>query len=133
MQLKVDKDKQLKIDEQKMQEFRDRMQSYNYLRQNRVSYWQAIAIVFGTSAVLLLIDLIAKDDVFLKVVFIIGLFIFANWAYRRSISQTQKPIFIAENAVGTIEKEPITIKDKDGKEYSIFSMSDFVYKGEQKK
>jgi len=118
--------KENQISEQKMQEFRDRMQGYNYLRQNRVSYWQAIAIVFGTSAIILLVDLIVKDDMLIKLILIIALFLFANWAYRQSVKQTQKPICICENAIGTLEGEPKMIKGKDGKEYAVLNMRDFI-------
>ncbi len=123
----------MSVSKEKMQEFRDRMESYNYLRQNRVAYWQSIAIVFGTSAVILLINLITKDNLFLQIVIILGLFILANLAYKQSVKQTQKPIFVGDNIIGTVEKNPVSVKDKDGREYSIFSMSDIQYNADKPK
>ncbi len=116
------------IPENKMREFKDEMEKFSYLRQNRVSYWQAIAIVFSTSAIILLTDLIVGENIVFKLILIVLMFLIANWSYRQSIKQTQKPIFVCDNAIGTVERMQ-NVKDKDGKEYSIFQMSDFIHKG----
>ena len=115
------------IPENKMREFRDEMEKFSYLRQNRVSYWQAIAIVFGTSAIILLTDLIVGENIVFKLILIVLMFLIANFSYRQSIKQTQKPIFVCDNAIGTVEIMQ-NVKDKDGKEYTIFQMSDFIHK-----
>ena len=42
--------------------------------------------------------------------------------------QTQKPIAICENAIGTLEGKPKIIKGKDGKEYAVMNISGMHFK-----
>ncbi len=119
----MSEEKQSKINGQKMQEFRDRMQNYQSWRWNLVSLYQSIFIVFTTSAILILVDFISEGDIVIKLIILIFLVIFSIFFINKAFRQTQKPIFVCENAIGTIEGEPVTVKDKDGKEYSIFKIS----------
>lgn len=119
--------KNKKIPLEKKNLLKQKMENFQYLRKNRASYYQAISVVFGTAAIILLIDLIVKDDLIAKVILIVFLFIIAAFAYKKSLRQTQKPIFVAENAIGTIEKMAF-VKSKEGEGYYVFSMSDVLHK-----
>jgi len=123
-----------KIPKQKMQEFKDKMESFKYLRQQRASHYQGIYIALLVAAIVLFVDLIAGTDIFFKVLLIIGLILIAEIFYKKMLFQTQKPIIACENAIGTIEGEPKLVKGKDGKGYYVFLVSDFIHKdGKTKK
>ena len=121
------------VSKQKMLEFKDKMEDFKYLRQQRASYHQGIYIALLVAAIVLFVDLIAGTDVFLKVLLIIGLIFVAGIFYKRMLLQTQKPILCLGNAIGTIEHGPLKIKGKDGKDYAAFSVSDFIHKDENTK
>ena len=55
-----------KIEEQKMQEFRDKMVNYSTWRWSGVSLYQSVFIVFLTSAILIFVDIISRGTGFLK-------------------------------------------------------------------
>ena len=107
------------------------MNNFSYLRQARASHFQSIYVALLVSAVILLVDLIAKEDIFLKIILIFGLIIIAEAIYRKAIIQTQKPIIALGNAIGTLEKYSI-VKDKDGKEWFVGAVSDFSHKEDKK-
>ncbi len=117
----------MRIQKQKMEEFKARSESYNYLRQERASLFQSVAVVFGTTALILLIDIFSKEDLTLRIFLMISLFTLAWLAYKKSLMQTQKPIFVGENIVATIESGPHNVRGEDGKEYSIFKISQTVH------
>jgi len=116
----------MKIQEQKMQEFRDRIQSFNFLRQSRVSHWQAIYTGLLITAIILFVDLIAPKDIFLKIVLIVGLVALSEVIYRKAILQTQKPVIVCENAVGTLEDMKIV------GDYAVCNVSDFIHNNSKK-
>jgi hypothetical protein len=122
-----------KIPKQKMQEFRDKMENFKYLRQQRASHYQGIYIALLVAAIVLLVDLVAGADIFFKVILIIGLIFIAEIFYKKMLSQTQKPIVCLENAMGTIEHGPHIVKDKKGIEWAVFSVSDFIHKDDKTK
>lgn len=115
------------------QEFKDRIKNFEYLRQERTSRFQSIYIALLVVAIILIVDIIAGTDIILKIGLIIFLIILAEIIYRKSLIQTQKPVFVCENATGTIEKGPHYVKTEDGKEYAIFGVSDFVVKNDKPK
>lgn len=121
-----------KIPKQKMEEFKDKMESFKYLRQNRVNHFQGIYISLLVVAAVLLADIFAGADIILKLLIIAGLVIIAETYYKMMLKQTQKPIFVSENSIGTIERWPYHVKAEDGKEYSIFSLSNFRVKDKKK-
>jgi len=116
------------IDEKKMQEFKDGMTNYNNWRWNSVSLYQSIFIIFITSVILILVDLIADKDILLKIIILFILIILSFFLYRKMLQQTQKPIFVCENVIGTIEHGPVNVKAEDGKEHSIFNLSGMHHK-----
>lgn len=123
-----------KISKEKMKEFEDRIKNFQYLRQSRVSLYQGIFIALLTSAIILSINLIPIKNILLKILLIILLIFFAWKSYSYMLNQTQKPIMVCENAIGTLEKQEI-VKGKDGKAYAVCSISDFTHvdrRGKQK-
>lgn len=112
---------------EKMKEFEDRMKNFQYLRQNRASLYQGIFVALLTSALILIVNLISKNDIYLQTFLIVLLIFLSLEFYKFSLRQTQKPIFVAENARGTIEGKPVLVKDKKGNGYYIFSLSDFSH------
>lgn len=125
--------KNMKISKDKNEEFIDRIKNFEYLRQERTSRYQSIYLALLVSVIILVVDMIAGTDIFLKAMLIILLVIIAEVTYRKFLIQTQKPVFVCENAVGTIEKGPHYVKDKDGTEYAIFGLSDFKVKNDNPK
>lgn len=125
--------KQKKISKQQMQEFKDKMDNFNYLRQQRASHYQGIYIALLVAAIVLLVDLVVGADIFLKILLIIGLIFIAEMFYKKTLVQTQKPIVCLGNAIGTIEHGPQIVKDEKGMEWAIFGVSDFIHKDEKTK
>ena len=121
------------IPDNKKQEFYDKIKNFEYLRQERVSRFQSIYIALLVAAIVLFVDIIADTDITLKIGLIVLLVILAEVIYKKSLIQTQKPVFVCENAAGTIEKGPHYVKAEDGKEYAIFGVSDFVVKNDKPK
>ena len=109
-------------------EFKDKIEYFKYLRQERVSYYQGIYIALFVASIVLFVDLIAKEDIILKIIFIIGFIIIAQIIYKKSLTQTQKPIFVCKNLSATVEKGPEIIKSKGGEEYAVFKISDITHK-----
>lgn len=125
--------KKTTIPKQKMQEFKDKMEGFKYLRQQRASHYQGIYIALLVAAMVLFVNLIAGADIFLKILLIIGLIFVAEILYKKMLVQTQKPIVCLGNAVGTIEHGPHIVKDKKGMEWAIFSVSDFIHESRKTK
>ena len=50
-------------------EFKDKIEYFKYLRQERVSYYQGIYIALFVASIVLFVDLIAKEDIILKIIF----------------------------------------------------------------
>ena len=107
------------------EEFIKTIKKYDFLRNQRVNYYQGIYISLLVAAIVLFVDLIAKTDIVLKIILIIFLIAIAELVYRKSVIQAQKPVFVCENAVGTLEKR-IDFKDENGKEWATCKISDLV-------
>jgi len=116
-----------KISKQEIEKIKDKIETFKYLRQQRVSYYQGIYIALLVGAVVLLVDLIAEADIFLKIMLIIILVFGSEIVYKKMLIQTQKSVLCLENAICTIENGPISVKGKDRKEYAVFQVSDFVH------
>lgn len=117
----------MKLSKQQEQYFKDKIENFKYLKQNRVLLYQGIYIALVVSIIILLVDLIPKEDYIIKLVLIFGLVLLAQFHYRRMLIQTQKPIYAGPNVMGTVERMD-EVKGKDGKSYMIFSLSDFMHK-----
>ena len=115
-----------KLTKQQEQYFKDKLKQYQYIRQNRVSLYQGIFIAFFVSIIVLLLDLIPKESYPIKIALIFTLSLLAFHYYNKMLIQTQKPIWIGLNAIGTIEKQTKVKDPKTGKEYGIFQLSDFI-------
>ena len=50
----------MELSQQEKEKFESKMKNYNYLRQNRVSYWQAIYTAIIVTALLLILDFITR-------------------------------------------------------------------------
>jgi len=122
----------INISENKKQEFLDKIKKFEYLRHERVSRYQGIYLALLVAVILVFVDIVAGKDITLKIGLIIILIILAEIIYRKSLTQTQKQVFVCENVAGTIEKGPHYVKAKDGKEYAIFGVSDFIIKNGKK-
>ena len=107
----------------KMVEYELRMKNYSDWRWSGVSLYQGIFIAFVTAAIILALDIIAGQDLFLKLIVLVFLISGSYELYQKMFIQTQKPIAICENAVGTLEGKPKIIKDGTGKEYTIMKLS----------
>lgn len=121
------------IPPEKIKEFEEKMKNFQYIRQNRASLFQGIFVALLTSALVLLVNLISEEDISLQIVLIILIILIAWQIYVFSLKQTQKPIFVCENAVGTIEGKPVEIKGKDGNDYLAFKLSDFIHQSKENK
>ena len=117
------KNKTPEIDEQKMQEYKDRATNYQTWRWNNVSFYQSIFIVFVTSTILIFVDLIAGKDISFKIFILPPLIFLSFYFYQKALRQTQKPIIVLDNSIGTIEGKSVKVKGEDGEEYSIFKIS----------
>jgi len=126
MEIKADKNKQVQFDDQKMQEFKDRITNYSTWRWSGVSLYQSIFVVFVTSAILILVDLISRDDWIFKILIIFILILVSLVLYKQMLRQVSKPIFVADNMIATIESKPVTIKGNDGENYSVMNISMIV-------
>ena len=122
-----------KIPPEKLTEFEVRMKNYSDWRWSGVSFYQGIFIALVTAIIILSLDLLAGQDLFLKIL-ILALLIFGSYElYRKMLKQTQKPIAICENAIGTLEGEPKIIKGEDGIEYAVMNLSGMHFKEGKKK
>jgi len=109
------------------------MKNYSDWRWSGVSFYQGIFIALVTAIIILSLDLLAGQDLFLKIL-ILALLIFGSYElYRKMLKQTQKPIAICENAIGTLEGEPKIIKGEDGIEYAVMNLSGMHFKEGKKK
>jgi len=131
--IKFEKSRTGEIPENKKQEFFDKLKNFEYLRQNRVSRYQGIYIALLVASAILFIDFIAGNDMVFKIIVLVILIILAEGVYKKYLIQTQKPVFVCENAVGTVEKGSHYVKAKNGEEYAIFSISDFIVKDDKTK
>jgi len=119
-------------DKIKLSEFELRTKNYSEWRWSGVSFYQGIFIAFVTAAIILLLDILAGQDLFLKII-VLAFLIFGSYElYKKMLKQTQKPVFICDNMIGTLEGEPKLIKDKDGKGYYVMNISG-VHHQEDKK
>ena len=121
----------MKLSKQQEQYFKDKIENYKYVQKDRVSFYQGVYIALLVSIIILLVDFIPKGDYLIKLVLIFGLFLLAEFHYRRMLVQVQKPVFVGPNSIGTVERQH-TVKDRSGKEWAIFSLSDFIYQGDNK-
>jgi len=113
----------MEISKEKLTEYELRMKNYSDWRWSGVSFYQGIFIAFVTAAIILALDIFAGQDLYLKLI-ILAFLIFGSYEmYRKMFKQTQKPIAISENAIGTLEGKPKIVKGKDGKEYAIMKIS----------
>jgi len=113
----------MEISKEKLTEYELRMKNYSDWRWSGVSLYQGIFIAFVTATIILFLDILAKQDLTLKIVILILLILISYELYHKMLKQTQKPIIACENMVGTLEGEPKLIKDKDGKGYYIMNIS----------
>ena len=121
-----------KIPKEKLTELGLRMKNYSNWRWSGVSFYQGLFIAFVTATIVLLLDLLAGQDLLLKLL-ILALLLFGSYRlYGKMLKQTQKPIAICENAVGTLEEEPKIVKGKDGMEYAVMKISGMHFKGNKK-
>lgn len=118
----------MEISKEKLTEYELRMKNYSDWRWSGVSFYQGIFIAFVTATIILALDIFAGQDLYLKLI-ILAFLIFGSYEmYRRMFKQTQKPIAISENAIGTLEEKPKIVKGKDGKEYAIMKISGMHFK-----
>ena len=123
----------MEISNEKLTEFEVRMKNYSDWRWSGVSFYQGIFIALVTAIIILSLDLLAGQDLFLKI-FILALLIFGSYElYKKMLKQTQKPIAICENAIGTLEGEPKIVKGNDGIEYAVMNLSGMHFKERRKK
>lgn len=127
-----EKDK-LKYGDKQMQEFRDRMMNYSSWRWSKVSLYQSIFIVFVTAAILILLDIISKEDLILKFFVLVALIFFSFKFYKHSLGQTQKQVIVTTNMIGTLEHGPKIIKGDKGMDYAVIQISDFIHEDEIKR
>lgn len=122
----------MKIPKEKLTEYELRMKNYSDWRWSGVSFYQGIFIAFVTATIILFLDIIAGQDLILKLI-ILTILIFSSYQlYRKMLEQTQKPIAICENAIGTLEGKPKTVKGEDGKDYTIMKLSGMHFKKDTK-
>jgi len=120
-----------KIPSEKLTEFEVRMKNYSNWRWSGVSLYQGIFIAFVTATIILFLDIVAKQDLALKLI-ILGFLIIGSYElYKKMLKQTQKPIAICENAIGTLEGKPKKVKGSDGKEYAIMKISGMHFNNEE--
>jgi len=118
----------MKIPKEKLTEYELRMKNYSDWRWSGVSLYQGVFIAFVTAIIILSLDIIAKQDLFLKLM-ILAFLIFGSYElYKKMLKQTQKPIAICANAIGTLEGKPKKVKGEDGKEYAIMKISGMHFK-----
>ena len=116
----------------KLTEFELRMKNYSDWRWSGVSLYQGMFIAFVTAAIILLLEILVKQDLILKLIVLAALILSAYELYRKNLEQTQKPIAISENAIGTLEGKPKMVKGRDGKEYVIMNISGMHFKDKYK-
>ena len=112
----------------KKQEFLDKVRSFEYLRQARAAQYQGVYIALLVAAIMIFVELIAGQDIILKIILMMGFIVLAVSVYRKALVQTQKPVVAFKNGAATIERGPFDFKTKDGQEYVILEMSDCIYK-----
>ena len=117
---------------EKLTEFELRMKNYSDWRWSGVSLYQGMFIAFVTAAIILLLEILVKQDLILKLIVLAALILSAYELYRKNLEQTQKPIAISENAIGTLEGKPKMVKGRDGKEYVIMNISGMHFKDNYK-
>ena len=122
----------MEISREKLTEDELRMKNYSDWRWSGVSLYQGIFIAFITATIILALDVIAEQDLYLKLILLVFLIFGSYKIYRKMFKQTQKPIAICENAIGTLEGKPKIVKGKDGKEYTIMKISGIHYDGDKK-
>ena len=120
------------ISKEKLTEYELRMKNYSDWRWSGVSLYQGIFIAFVTATIILALDIIAEQDLYLKLILLVFLIFGSYKMYRKVFKQTQKPIAICENAIGTLEGKPKVVKGEDGKEYAIMKISGMHFKEEIK-
>ena len=118
----------MKISKEKLTEFEVRMKNYSDWRWSGVSFYQGIFIAFVTATIILFLDIVAGQDLLLKLILLIILLFSSYVLYRKMLEQTQKPIAICENAIGTLEGQPKTVMGKDGEKYTIMKLSGMHFK-----
>lgn len=123
-----------KVAEQKIEQF-------EYLRKNEVSYHQGIYTALIVALVLVVLDFFSEllfdswdftGSFVFKIAILLILIVSVQKYYGRSLRQTLKPIYVSPDIVGTVEKGPHIVKDEDGRKYAIFSLSD-VYQSKRNK
>jgi len=121
----------LKISRQKEKEIEDKIRRYEYIRQNKVAFYQSLFTAVLAIAISLIIDLVSPTNLTFKILLILILITLSHFFYMRSLNQTQKPVFIAENLIGTIEKDAQVIT-KNGK-FAIYGLTNVIYEPSEKK
>ena len=127
------KSKKLKLTKEQEDWFSQRRKNFEKLREKRFSLFEGVFIAFLTASIIILVDLVAGEDKIFKVIILVFLLIISWDLYKRMFVQTQKPVVCLGNAIGTIEKGPHIVKDKKGKEWAIFGVSDFIHEDKFKK
>lgn len=123
----------MELTEQQQIEFEGKIKRFEDMRKTRFSLFEGLFISLLASAIILCVDLIAEEDISLKILLIIALLLGSWRFYILMLRQTQKPVIALGNAIGTIEHGPVNIKGEDGQVYSVFRISDFIHEGESKK
>jgi len=131
-QIKLDGASKVEVPDQKMQELRDKAMNYHTWRWSGVSLYQSVFVVFVTAAVILLVDMISGEDKILKGLLLVLLISLSLDFYKRMLRQTSKPIFVCENMVATVENGPYRVKEKDGMDYYVYSISNPVHQVENR-
>ncbi|NJD75582.1 MAG: hypothetical protein FIB08_00610 [Candidatus Methanoperedens sp.] len=131
-----------KLSKAEREVFEDRRNKYEYLRASQVDYHQAIFVSLLVSSILYALTeavpelaefVILKSSVILgsliiKSMILLVLMILTSVAlkpYRKAIVQTQKPVVMSPNTVGTLEGYRI-IKGTDGTEYVVANVTDII-------
>ncbi len=118
----------MEISKEKLIEYELRMKNYSDWRWSGVSFYQGIFIAFMTAAIILALDILAGQDLYLKLIILALLILGSYEMYRKMFKQSQKPIAISDNAIGTLEGKPKIVKGKDGKEYAVMKISGMHFK-----
>lgn len=126
-----------KLSNEEREIFKDRINKYEYLRTSQAAYFQAIFTGLFTASILyaltevvpefaskiIILDALVVKLMILFLLMILTIIILKP--YRKAIAQTQKPVVVSSNTVGTLEGYKI-IKGTDGTEYVIANVTDTI-------
>ena len=116
----------MKINKQTEQRMKDKISNFQYLRQNRVSFYQGIFISLLVAITIIALDLLAGEDPIIKLFILIVLIVLVRMYYLSMLIQTQKPVIVCENLSGTLENEKI-VTDTPGKKWLVASVSNTCF------